>query len=143
MWSGEFMTRSGIKGYNALLTGDKKILSDESYKTKYEVVTELKLTNKAAYNNLILAQEDMVYFQIVEEAKKKANKYGNARQVWIKLSRNIETTTRDSKKRLLNKCKKLYNFELYYITRNPKDLITDIELLRGYLQKLDIQIENS
>ena len=137
------MTRSGIKGYNALLTGDKKILSDESYKTKYEVVTELKLTNKAAYNNLILAQEDMVYFQIVEEAKKKANKYGNARQVWIKLSRNIETTTRDSKKRLLNKCKKLYNFELYYITRNPKDLITDIELLRGYLQKLDIQIENS
>ena len=31
---GEFMARSGIKVYNVLLTGDKKILDDDKDKTE-------------------------------------------------------------------------------------------------------------
>ena len=34
MWSGEFMARSGIKGYHVLITVYKKILSDDAEKQK-------------------------------------------------------------------------------------------------------------
>ena len=43
------------------------------------MVSDLKLLNKTAYNELILAQEDMVYFHIIEEVNMRANKYGGAR----------------------------------------------------------------
>ena len=46
-----------------------------------------KFLNKTVYNDLMLAQEDTVYFHIIEEVNTKSNKYGNARQSWIKLSR--------------------------------------------------------
>ena len=67
------MARYGIKGYNVLLTGDTKNLED---KTKEKEVSDLKFLNNTAYNELILAQESTVCFQISEEAKKKYNKYG-------------------------------------------------------------------
>ena len=60
--------------------------------------------------------------------------------MWTKLSGKFEPTTGDSKTRLL---KKLAKYELNDITRNPKEWITDIELLRVYLQKLDIHIDDS
>ena len=53
MWSGKFMARSGIKGYNVLLTGDTKNLED---KTKEKEVSDLKFLNKTAYNELIPAE---------------------------------------------------------------------------------------
>ena len=34
MWSGKLMAGYGIKGYHVLLTGAKKILSDDADKTK-------------------------------------------------------------------------------------------------------------
>ena len=62
-------------------TGDKKIPSDDADETKYEgVTTELQFLNKTSDNELIVSQEDTVCFQIAEEARTKANKYGNARQ---------------------------------------------------------------
>ena len=42
MWSEKFMARSGIKGFDVLLTGDKKIPSDDSEKTKVKGFSELK-----------------------------------------------------------------------------------------------------
>ena len=35
------------------------------------IVSALKLLNKTAYNELIILQGDMVWFNIIEEAKKK------------------------------------------------------------------------
>ena len=74
---GKFMARSGIKGYHVLLTGVKIITSDDKDETNYrkrireeKEITELKLLNFTAYNELILAQEDIICFQIVEELKK-------------------------------------------------------------------------
>ena len=52
---GKFMTGAGIKGHETLLTGDKKILSDNADKTKPKGVSKSKLLNKTAYNELILA----------------------------------------------------------------------------------------
>ena len=79
------MERSGIKQCDTLLIGDKKIITDDAYATKYEWVTRLDILNKIAFNGLIISQEDTVCFKIIEEAKTKYNKYGNARQGWMKI----------------------------------------------------------
>ena len=50
------MERSGIKGYNVLLTGDNKNPADDADKTKEKLVSYLKFLNKTAYNEFILAQ---------------------------------------------------------------------------------------
>ena len=86
MWSGKFMARAGIEGYDILLTGDTRIPADDAGERKNKgVESTLKLLNKKAYNEIILEQEDTVSFHIAEEAKVKANKYGDsARQVWVK-----------------------------------------------------------
>ena len=61
------MERSVLKGYNILTTGDAGIPVDNEDETKDIVVTAtLKLLNKTAYNRLVLAQEDMICFQIIE-----------------------------------------------------------------------------
>ena len=59
----------------------------------------------------------MVYFQIIEEIKTKYNKYGDARQAWMKLSRNFEPTVGASKIKL---CTKFAKCELDDITRNSE-----------------------
>ena len=71
---GKLISRSRIKGYNVLLTGDKKIQEDDVDETEVKGGSELKLFNKTAYNELILSQEDTAFFHIFEEAKKKDNK---------------------------------------------------------------------
>ena len=58
-------------------------------KQKLKIFYEFKSLDKTAYNELLLEQEDTVYFHIVEdtvcfhideEAKTKSNKYGDTRQ---------------------------------------------------------------
>ena len=39
MWSGKFMARYGIKVYNVLITGDKKISEDDADETKVKGVS--------------------------------------------------------------------------------------------------------
>ena len=79
------MKRYGIERCDTLLIVYKKIITDDTYATKYEWVTRLDILNKIAFNGLILSQEDTVCFNIIEEAKTKYNKYGNARQGWMKI----------------------------------------------------------
>ena len=82
MWSGKSTAGSGIKVYHVILTGAKKIPANDAEKTKEKENSALKLLKFTAYNEIILAQEDTVYFQIFEGAKKRANKYGYARLAW-------------------------------------------------------------
>ena len=72
---GKFMARSGIKEYHVLITGNKKIPEDDADKTQEKDIAAPKLLNFTAYNDLIHAQEDTVYFNIIEEAKTISNKY--------------------------------------------------------------------
>ena len=72
------MARGGIKGYYVLLTGAKKILSDDTNESKFSA---LKLINFTAYNELIIAQVLSGY------GCSKANKYGDARLSWTKISK--------------------------------------------------------
>ena len=116
MWLRKSMSRTGIKGYHILITGDKNILVGDALK-KIKSFSELKLLNKTAYNNLILTQEDTFYFRIDEELETKANKYRNTRQAWINISRKFEPTTRASKITLRKKFSKL---KPDGVTRNPK-----------------------
>ena len=50
---------------------------------KQKIVSGLKLPNKISYNELIIAQEDTVCFQLVEEAETIANSFGDAKQLWM------------------------------------------------------------
>ena len=62
------MERVVIKGYDILPKGDKVTLADNADKKNDNGVTAtLKLLNKTSYNKIILAQEDTIYFQIMEE----------------------------------------------------------------------------
>ena len=76
------MTGSGIKVYRVLLIGAKKIPANNTDETKVKETSSLKLLSFAAYNQMVSTQEDTVYFHIVEEVKKKSNKYGDATLVW-------------------------------------------------------------
>ena len=58
----------------------------------------------------------------------------------MKLSRKIEPTTGASKTRLR---KKFSKYELYGVTINPKEWITELEIFRGDLQKLNVHIDDS
>ena len=79
-----------------------KILVCDAEETKYKgVIATLNVLNTTAYNELIIAQEDTVCFQIAEEAKTKANRYRYTRQVWVKLSGKFDPTTTSSKTILL------------------------------------------
>ena len=58
----------------------------------------------------------------------------------MKLSGNFKPTTGASKTRLR---KKFDNCKIYDVNRNPEEWITDIKLLRGDLQNLYLQIDDS
>ena len=118
MWSGKFMSRSWIKGYHVLLTGAKTIKADDkTTKMKQKIFSELKLFNFTAYNKLLIAEEDTVCFQIIEEANMEDNNYGAARLVLTKLSKKIEANTEASKTKL---CKNIAKCKVDNVTRNLK-----------------------
>ena len=60
--------------------------------------------------------------------------------MWTEFSRKFEPTTGAPKTIL---CKKIARYKLDEVTRNPEELITELELLREDLQKMDIYIDNS
>ena len=98
-------------------------------KTKLKTIAELKLPNLAAYNKLILIQEETVCFQIIED-KTKANNYGDARLSWTKISGNFEPTPGPPKP---DYKRKFFKYKIDDVTSNPEEWITELELLRGDL----------
>ena len=62
MWLVKFMAINGIKLYDVLLTGDKKIPADDADETKYKGFTELNFLDKTSYNEIVITQEYTVYF---------------------------------------------------------------------------------
>ena len=68
---GKFMERSEMKGYDVLLTGDNKILADDVYKANEKWVYALKLLNKTAYNDPILAHKYAVCFKFLKKQRQK------------------------------------------------------------------------
>ena len=92
------MAGSKIKGYNILVTGNTKILVDDTEEIKEIGVTvSLNFLSKTAYNKIILSQEDTVCFNITEEARTKPNDYKGSNQARVKLSRLFDPTTGYSK----------------------------------------------
>ena len=67
------------------------------------VSDKLNVFNKTEFNGFILSQKDTVHLQILLEAKTKANKYGDERRAWVKISRKFDPTAGDSKTRLRTK----------------------------------------
>ena len=90
-------------------------------KRKKEKFLHLKLLKFTVYNEIKLVQEDTVCFQIIEEAKTKSNKYGDARIAWTKLPRKCYAT-KEASKIVLGK--KFAMCKLYDLTRNTEECIT-------------------
>ena len=64
MWSGKFLARSGLLGYDVILRGTVKTPEyNKEENTKEDDI--LKQINKNLYNDLVLEQDDTVCFQIV------------------------------------------------------------------------------
>ena len=104
------------------------------------MIAPLKIINKTAYNELILSQEDTVCFCIFDEEEIRDNKYGDKRIVWVKLTTKFYPTTRDYITRLR---KKFAERELDNTTKNPKEWIAKLELIRGYLRNMDVYIDDT
>ena len=81
----------------------------------------------------------MVYIQIVEEWKQNRINIDTQEERRQK-SKTIDPTTRDSKKLLW---KKFSKYGLDNVTRYPKDWIAELEILRKYLQKIYLHIDNT
>ena len=128
-----------IKGYHLLITGSKKIQKDEADKTK-DKNSALKLLNFTSCSELMLTQEDTVWFKIVRETKKKINKHRDARQTQIKLSRKFHPTKGAFKTKLW---KKVARYKLDGVQINAEEWINKIKLLREDIQKLDVHIDIS
>ena len=87
-----------MNGYNILVKGDTKILVDDTRETKDKGVTAtLNFLIKTAYNEIILAQEDTVCFQIIEEERKQSSNYKGSSQTLVKLLIRFDPTTGYSK----------------------------------------------
>ena len=97
--------------------GDKKILADDADEKQEKEIYAVKLLIFIAYNELILTQEDTVLFHTIEAAKTKANKYGDARKAWMRLSIQFGSNTGAFKTRLR---KKFARCKLDDVTRSPK-----------------------
>ena len=98
-----------------------------------------KQLNKNAYNDPILAQDDTLCFHIVEESVTKELPNGCNLRVWGKYN-NKFNPMRGASKTILRK--KFAKCELYDVTRDPEDQITELELLRGDLRKLGVIIDD-
>ena len=83
----------------------------------------MNFLNKTEYNELILAQEDTVFFKIIEEEKTKSIKYGDAVQEWMKLTRKLDPTTGASNTKI---CNRFANCKLDDITRDLEEWITNL-----------------
>ena len=116
MWSEEFVARPGIKVYHVLIIAANKIPADDADNTKENKIASLKLLYFRSYNELILVQEDTVWFDIIKILKTKANMYRDARLARKKLLRKFEPTT--GAYTIL--CKKFAKCEIDDVTRNPK-----------------------
>ena len=97
-------------------------------------------TNKNAYYDLILAQDDTVCFKIVEKLATKELPNGCALRAWERLNKKFQSMTGAFKKIL---CKKIAKSELYDVTRDAEDWISELELLRGDLRKLGVIIDDA
>ena len=134
------MEGAGIKGYYVLLTIYKTITDDDKDEIQDKEISELKLINITAYNELIIAQEYTIWFQIIEEENLEDNKYGDTTLAWTTLSINFESITGASITRIT---KKFAKYELDDVTINPEEWITELKLHRRELQKLDVHIDDS
>ena len=88
------MARVGNKGFNTLLTGDKKIPADNADGNKG--VSDLKFLSKTAYNDLIIAQKDFLILFRKQKCKLINMETQDKRD--MQLSGNSDTTIGASKK---------------------------------------------
>ena len=134
---GKLMARAGINKYDIVLRGTVKNLVDDVLKKDQGYTAVLINLNNIVYNELILRQDDIVCFQIVEDLMSTEFPNGDMRKLWEKLSKKFKSTTEASKTRLQ---KKFSNSDLKDITSEPKNWITDLELLRDNLKNLTCKL---
>ena len=131
------MAGAGMKGYNVLLTGDKKSWKMTQMKQKKKGFMIWRYSKRYTKMSWYPHKNTRPVSIFLKNPKPKAINYGYARQEWMKLSGKFDPTTGYSNTRLHKKSTK---WKIYEVTRNPKKWTTKLKLIRLYLQKLDVQI---
>ena len=106
MWLGNFLSRAARLGYNIILRDNVKTL-DYNAEDNIKEDSTLNKLNKNAHNDLILSQDDTVFFHIIEQLVAKYLPNGYALRSLGRLNKKFQTITGESKTRLCNKFAKI------------------------------------
>jgi hypothetical protein len=143
MWSKKFLARAQMRGYKNILLGKVDVPPhDEVFTgTAAEKATKeaLRAGNDKAYNDLLLACESDICFNLVDEAQTSDLPEGDARLAWNNLVNKYEPKSSMAKvylKKEFAKC------NLGDSSKDPNDWITELEVLRQRLKCQGEEINN-
>ena len=130
VWSRKFLAMAAKRGYREILIGKKKgdTLNEEEL-----------LKNAHAYNDLILSMVEETSFSIVDESVSEILPEGDSAMAWEKLEKRYESRTSATKVQLL---KNFSSSKLKSEKKDPGAWISELEIIRSRLKKMDYQIED-
>lgn len=91
IWSKKFCSQGIIKGYGGILTRDIEGPAEKKELKPYSIELAARKANTKAYNELILACDDEVGFEIVEQEVTDKHPHGDAREAWKVLKEKYES----------------------------------------------------
>ena len=136
MWRKQFASVAGRRDYEEILDGSIVVPADsENLKSDNDAHKEKILARKAnknAYNDLVLANQDPVAFNLVDKSVTTDLPNGCARTAWLALERKYDS----SKAATVVRLAKLYNdSELKNTVVDPEEWIVYLEILRARLEQ--------
>ena len=136
MWRKQFASVAGRRDYEEILDGSIVVpAGSENLKSDNDAHKEKILARKAnknAYNDLVLANQDPVAFNLVDKSVTTDLPNGCARTAWLALERKYDS----SKAATVVRLAKLYNdSELKNTVVDPEEWIVYLEILRARLEQ--------
>ena len=129
-WSRKFLAMSVKRGYKDVLLG----------KTREEGMTDdEKNLNGHAYNDIMLSMDEDVSFSIVDEACTEELPEGDSAMAWRKLEAKYNSQTNSSKVKLM---KQLNRSKLKNKDHDPDHWVSELEVIRSQLKKMNVSIED-
>ena len=119
-----------MKGFDTILQ-DEVISPSDTEAVKDSGKRKDALLNKKANNELVLSCSDETSFGIVEAAKTKDIKHGDAKLGWDTLTQRYEPDTGTE----LIKSKREYNSLTMNLSNDPDDYISKLDLYRSKMKK--------
>ena len=130
-WSRKFLAMSVKRGYKDVLQGKLEVEGIMNEKEQEK--------NGHAYNDLMLSMNEDVSFGIVDEAVTTKLPEGDCALAWRKLEAKYDSQTNSSKVKLMNQLNKS---RLKDSQDDPDHWVSELEVIRTRLKKMNVQIED-